>query len=579
MLSFIGRRSATIVFASAIVGLFLAGVEILLSAYIVKLLSMIGFSQPGNGTLQMLMGSISTPSAALLGFVIISIVRSILQIAKGYFAVSSNELFVTRLRLACISSTLNKVGPRYNSSRVYSLISDVFIKSALTFYGVAHAIPFIIQGLLLFVFLLSLSASLSLLGLLFVFLAGIIVFVIQRQISKVVSPLSKINDVLYKSLKRILENILWIRFCKLEDLEVSHAENLLQNYLKRIKRGSLLSLISENVPSLMGSVVVAILFLKQLHSPEVNAGVFISFIYVFMRFVQSLSQVVSFLSSSMINLPYFKSAYCYYNSLPKADLIGFDVNLLKMTNGKESDFSAHNILYSDRTTLSSSPTIKINKLQYQYDEYERIFNELSFFVKPGQQCVIIGPSGVGKSTLLNLMVGELQPCSGDIKINDVSPTTFLDTYSHEAAYAGPEPLLFEGSIRENLLYGANHEISDKEIIETLESLGLRDWLVQFEADLSQPLLGTDGVGASSGQAQRLSIARALLRRPKLLILDEVTANLDSTTEARVLSILELLKGEATVIIVTHSREMMKNANVIVDLGEGRVTQQEMDLVR
>jgi ABC-type transport system involved in cytochrome bd biosynthesis fused ATPase/permease subunit len=214
--------------------------------------------------------------------------------------------------------------------------------------------------------------------------------------------------------------------------------------------------------------------------------------------------------------------------------------------------------------LANPPGIEVNSLCYGYDASNKVFDKLSFSVSPGEQCVIVGPSGVGKSTLLNLLVGELYPVSGNITIDAKKPSKFFEEYNHDAAYAGPDPLLFEGSIRENLLYGVSHYISNDEILEVLGRLGLQEWARGFNCDLDLEL-GVDGIGMSSGQAQRLSIARALLRRPKLLILDEVTSNLDASSEQEVLRLLDEIKGSVTVILVTHSDRMMKTFDIKIDL--------------
>jgi len=263
------------------------------------------------------------------------------------------------------------------------------------------------------------------------------------------------------------------------------------------------------------------------------------------------------------------AAYDYYHKLPKTELIGFDALLEKKLSKKRDGHQDENSIEKETVRLDTPPTVDISDLSYSYDEFNTIFENMTFSILPGQQCVIVGPSGVGKSTLLNLMVGEIEPTSGRISINDTDPESFFGTFSHEAAYSGPEPLLFEGSLRENLLYGVDEIISDDKVINLLVLLGMEEWLATFEFDLNLPLIGENSIGTSSGQAQRLSIARALLRKPKLLILDEVTANLDSKTEQQVLGMLDLLKEISTVIIVTHSEGMMKNADVVIDLSLGQ----------
>ena len=529
-----------------------------------KLFTLIGAFSPNGGFFAGLLNLTDDPYIVLSGFILITLLRSSLHIAKGYCAVSANEFFITRLRFLCISSTLNKVGPKQNASGIYSLISDVFLKSAQTLFGIAHSLPLIIQSIVMLLFLFSVSAYLSIVGLLFLIISGSFVFFAQRRIAKIVGPLSGINRSLYRSLKRILDNLLLIRFCKLEQLENTKVVLILGDYLKRVRKSNFYSLLSENIPTLIGSLVVSLLFVIQIKTDEMRPEIFITFIYIFVRFIQCVSQTVNFTSLSILNYPYFITAFKYFSRLPLDEIKAFDAILLNhVKHNKDDLFSQKNHVRSD-VRLKAAPDINIKHISYRYHNENPLFINLDFRVNSGQCCVIVGPSGVGKSTLLNLLVGELEPNEGLITINGQSPSSFLDLYSDEAAYAGPEPLLFEGSIRENLLYGSDGTVSEQEVYKVLEELGLKEWLSQFDYDLDKPL-GNLGIAVSSGQAQRISLARAVLRKPKLLILDEVTANLDIAAEQKILSLLEQLKSVTTTIIVTHSSEMMKNADITVDL--------------
>lgn len=564
MINFIGIQSAFIILLSGFVGLLLAGIEIMFSAYIIKLLSLIGVSEGETGLLQNFLSQVNDPFYILLGFIAITMFRSLLHVMKGYFAVSANELFITRLRLICISSTLFRIGPIQNPSRVFSLISDIFLKSAQTFYGLAHSIPLFVQVVFLMVFLIYLSPGLALIGFVFIGVSGGLVVLLQRNISGIVKPLVGINESLYQSLKRIIDNLLLIRFCKLENYEGDQVAFLLIEYLKKVRKATALSLVSENIPAIIGSVVISVLFFIQLYEQSIGPEEFIAFIYLFVRFVQSLSQLVSFASLSTINLPYFRSAYDYFSGIPNNAIERFEYPLLRGMPRKIID------PYSSRETpsvavLNTPPTISVKDLCYRHEEGEYLFKDFSLKISAGSQCVIVGPSGSGKSTLLNLLVGELNPQAGEVSINGNEPISFLNCYKDDAAYAGPEPFLFEGGVRENLLYGVTRSVESKEIISVLHQLGLKSWLAQFGGDLSLPL-GSQGVATSSGQAQRLSIARAILRKPKLLVMDEVTANLDHESERAVLNLLETLKGHTTVVIVTHSTGMIRNADLKVDLG-------------
>ena len=563
LISFIGRKSLLPVCFSIIVGFGLACLEIVLASYFVYLLSLINLSQVHNNLINNFLNSIDNPYLILLGFVALSGLRSILHVAKGYLAVGANELFVTRLRFICINSVVLDSSVKLGSSKIYSLISDVFLKSALTFYGIAHSIPLVVQCCVLFVFLVITSLYLSSIGTIAFILTGFIVLIIQRKIASVVLPIKNINDNLYQNLKRVIENVILIRLFNIEKIEIEKTRVLLADYLERIKKGTLFSLVSENLPQFFGAIVISILFSIQITSDEISAEVFIGFVYIFVRLIQSLSQVFSFLSNSIINFPYFKAALSFYVSISEDEVREMDKAFEKISlNGihsVESDRKANN-----NTNFVDAPTIEIFEVNHEFVKLMHGAKKITLSVQNGQRCVIVGPSGSGKSSILSMVAGILEPKNGKIEISGISPPDYIKSFANYVSYAGPEPLLFEGTLRENLLYGATISVSDEEIIRVLEDLNLGSWLQEFGYDLSL-MLGGSELATSTGQAQRLSLARAILRKPKLLLLDEVTANLDVDTEQNFIALLDKMKGKTTVVIVTHSNAMQSNADVTLDL--------------
>jgi ABC-type bacteriocin/lantibiotic exporter with double-glycine peptidase domain len=209
--------------------------------------------------------------------------------------------------------------------------------------------------------------------------------------------------------------------------------------------------------------------------------------------------------------------------------------------------------------LRSSPVIKVKDLYYYYDEAKPIFKKLSLTVASGGQLGLVGPSGCGKSTLLLLLTGIITPRAGKITYHfddlEVSPTQL------KIGYVGAEPFLVMGSLLENLLYGWKGPLPTKEEIKkSLLQVSMGEYANKLEMSI-----GEGGEGLSAGQKQRVCLARALLRKPSLLVLDEATANLDRATEAGIMQVLKNQKGKMTQIIVSHRKETLVHADVILDL--------------
>ncbi|MCJ8277244.1 MAG: ABC transporter ATP-binding protein/permease, partial [Bdellovibrionales bacterium] len=195
------------------------------------------------------------------------------------------------------------------------------------------------------------------------------------------------------------------------------------------------------------------------------------------------------------------------------------------------------------------PNITFNKINYGWSG-ESLFSNLSLDIEPGSIYGFVGKSGSGKSTLMQLALGVLSPQQGDVKIDGVAPEEWLQAYSSRVGYVGVLPFLVNGTIRENITYGVANEVSDEEIWEALKEVDLEEAIKDSDKGLDT-LLNEYGDGLSSGQKQRLSIARALLKKPLLLVLDEPTANLDEKTEREVFKMVENFRKKMTIILVCH----------------------------
>ena len=200
-----------------------------------------------------------------------------------------------------------------------------------------------------------------------------------------------------------------------------------------------------------------------------------------------------------------------------------------------------------------------------------LLNNASFSINSGEFVGIVGQSGSGKTTVLDLITNLLKPTSGEILIDDTPLKEISDkSISKLIGYVGQDPFFFHGTIRDNILFGRNN-YSDKDVEETLSKVEMLDYLNSKNEKLDF-VLADSGLKISGGQRQRLNIARALIASPKILILDESTSNLDSKTEKKMVStILSLVKKYSlTVIFVTHRLSAVKKADKIVEIEDSKI---------
>jgi ABC-type multidrug transport system fused ATPase/permease subunit len=230
------------------------------------------------------------------------------------------------------------------------------------------------------------------------------------------------------------------------------------------------------------------------------------------------------------------------------------------------DLNAHEEENGARAFTKHGP-IRFDHVSFAYPNGKVIFKNLNLVIKPKAITAFVGASGVGKSTLLDLVLGLLKPTEGKIYYDDIIHSE-LDKSSLRriTAYVAQEVTLIDGTLRENLVIRAE-DLNDAKAQAILAKVGLTEIIAQMPQGLETPI-GENGVKLSGGQRQRLALARALFAEPKILILDEATSALDSVSDAQIQETIKNLQNEFTIIIVSHKLSTVRLADNIFVLDGG-----------
>ena len=219
----------------------------------------------------------------------------------------------------------------------------------------------------------------------------------------------------------------------------------------------------------------------------------------------------------------------------------------------------------------TNKTLTAQNLNFSYVKNEPVLQSISFVSRPNSVIAFAGPSGGGKSTIFALLERFYQPDSGKITIGEQDIQDIdLANWRCQIGYVSQNSAIFSGTIRENLVYGLTKKMTDEDLWHGL-SLAYADQFVREFPDQMETEIGESGIKLSGGQKQRLAIARAFLRDPKILMLDEATASLDSESEGKVQQALDKLMVNRNTLVIAHRLATIVNADQIYFIEHGKVT--------
>lgn len=216
-------------------------------------------------------------------------------------------------------------------------------------------------------------------------------------------------------------------------------------------------------------------------------------------------------------------------------------------------------------------TYDFENVHFSYGDEKEILSGLDLHVKKGETIAFVGPSGAGKTTIINMIIGFYLADSGRVSLDgrDIKDID-LRTYRKHIAVVPQSPVLFTGSIRDNIAYGCEN-VSDDDIMEAVRMANLSEFISSLPLGLDTRV-GEHGAQLSGGQRQRVSIARAVIRKPDVLIFDEATSALDSVSEKLIQDAIYRVSEGRTTFLVAHRLSTIKNADRIAVISGGKCSE-------
>ena len=239
--------------------------------------------------------------------------------------------------------------------------------------------------------------------------------------------------------------------------------------------------------------------------------------------------------------------------------------LIEIMDAKPDVVEAENPVHLDNCRGS----VEFRNVDFSYDKTRKVIDNVSFKVEAGEALGIVGHTGAGKSTLANLLIRLYDVTAGEIFIDGINVKDIaFDDLRRNVAIVSQETYLFAGTILDNIKY-ANPDASEAEVIEAAKIAGAHDFMMKLP-DAYSTMIGFGHKDLSGGERQRVSIARAILRNPKILILDEATAAMDTETERKIQTALEKLSIGRTTIMIAHRLSTLRDADKLIVIENGKI---------
>ena len=383
-------------------------------------------------------------------------------------------------------------------------------------------------------------------------LLGFISSTLSKRIKKIQKEIVKQTTALAGTTTESLRNIELVKSLGLGEQEVtrlnSTTDKILLLELKKVKYIRTLSFIQGTAVNFIRTTIM-FLMLYLIFAQQITVGEFFSlFIYSFFIFgpLQSLGDIINTYREAEVSLENFKAI--------------LEIPIESKPKTPES--------------IGSIKTLEFKNVGFKHQSSSKnALTDISFSVKTGETIAFVGPSGAGKTTLVKLLVGLYPPKEGSIFYNGYNGNKIdFDELRERIGFVTQDTQLFSGTIKENLLF-VNPTASDEECYEVLEKSSAHNLLARADKGLNT-LIGEGGVKVSGGEKQRLSIARALLRRPDILIFDEATSALDSLTEEEISKTVREISSskDLMTILIAHRLSTIMHADNIYVLERGHIVE-------
>lgn len=474
----------------------------------------------------------------LRGFLIVKLEQNIdIPIMLGYY----NHALILPMKFYSMRDT-GEIISRFNDA---SSIRDIVSEASLTI--MMDTIMAVVGAVVLF----NSNKLLFLISVVMLILYGIIVFIYNKPIKKINRKIMEMNSKVTSQFIETINGIETIKAFNQEENEKEKTDKLYRKFLKRVFNGGVLSLSQQTVTmfvAVVGELVILWVGAMYVIKGELTIGELITFNALLGYFIEPIK--------NLINLqPSIQTA------VVAADRLGEILDIAPEYSSEQG--KANNKIEFEK--------ILISNLDFRYGTRDLVLKNINLEILCGEKIAFVGESGSGKTTLAKLFIRLYEQEKGSIKFDSCDIREFsINQIRNSVSYISQNTFLFSGTIKENLLFG-NSNTNDNDLSRVCKMCELEEYINSLPLKYNTRI-EENGKNLSGGQKQRLAIARALIKNPKILIMDEATSNLDYITEKTIENTINKFSANMTTIIIAHRLSTIKDCDKIFVFKDGQIVE-------
>ena len=472
------------------------------------------------------------------GLLIVKLEQNIdIPIMLGYY----NHALILPMKFYSMRDT-GEIISRFNDA---SSIRDIVSEASLTI--MMDTIMAVVGAVVLF----NSNKLLFLISVVMLILYGIIVFVYNKPIKKINRKIMEMNSKVTSQFVETINGIETIKAFNQEDNEKEKTDKLYKKFLKKVFNGGVLSLSQQTITmfvAVVGELVILWVGVAYVIKGELTLGELITFNALLGYFIEPIK--------NLINLqPSIQTA------VVAADRLGEILDIAPEYSSEQG--KANNKIEFEK--------ILISNLDFRYGTRDLVLKNINLEILCGEKIAFVGESGSGKTTLAKLFIRLYEQEKGSIKFDSCDIREFsINQIRNSVSYISQNTFLFSGTIKENLLFG-NSNTNDNDLSRVCKMCELEEYINSLPLKYNTRI-EENGKNLSGGQKQRLAIARALIKNPKILIMDEATSNLDYITEKTIENTINKFSANMTTIIIAHRLSTIKDCDKIFVFKDGQIVE-------